>query len=478
MIRRSYVFVLLFMLASIMAACGGGGSTSSGIGGTGITSSGAITGTGSIYVNGVRFNTDNATVTVNDGPATASALKVGMVVKVVGTVDDGGVTGTANTVDYDNEIKGPVTGLNTPASGDGLIKQFTVMGQVVEISSTATMFENEGSGPFDFETIMDNDFVEVSGFVDQAGVLQATRVEKKTGSEVELKGTVANYSPTGGAAGMGSFTLGTLITVEVDAGTDTSDLSGGLANDLRVEVKGSLAGTIITATEIEPDDSGLGDDVDNVSLEGIVSGFTDINSSFTVAGQTVDASTASLEPANLVLGDGVQVEVEGDIVNGVLVADEVEARSGEVKLHATVSSTTTSSITLRYIGGNVTAQVDNQTSFKDGLTLQSIAQNDFLKIEGYQDGLGNVIASEVKRESSVDNDVMQGPVDAPISQTGGSITVLGIRYTLLDGVTSYADASETSIDNAAFFSMLNVGDTVKIVDDVPTDGTADEVEFE
>jgi hypothetical protein len=39
---------------------------------------------------------------------------------------------------------------------------------------------------------------------------------------------------------------------------------------------------------------------------------------------TVDASTAQLDPASLVLGDDLLVEVEGYIADGVLFADEVE----------------------------------------------------------------------------------------------------------------------------------------------------------
>ena len=41
----------------LVTACGGGGG-GGGIGGTGLTSSGTISGTGSIFVNGVRFDVD------------------------------------------------------------------------------------------------------------------------------------------------------------------------------------------------------------------------------------------------------------------------------------------------------------------------------------------------------------------------------------------------------------------------------------
>ena len=53
--------LLSAVFVSILASCGGGGG-SAGIGGTGITSGGTITGFGSIFVNGVKYNTDAATV--------------------------------------------------------------------------------------------------------------------------------------------------------------------------------------------------------------------------------------------------------------------------------------------------------------------------------------------------------------------------------------------------------------------------------
>ncbi|MGI9304969.1 MAG: DUF5666 domain-containing protein, partial [Gammaproteobacteria bacterium] len=55
---------LLAPLLLAAAGCGGGGSSpqqQSNAGGSGI-SSGAITGFGSVFVNGVRFNTDGAVI--------------------------------------------------------------------------------------------------------------------------------------------------------------------------------------------------------------------------------------------------------------------------------------------------------------------------------------------------------------------------------------------------------------------------------
>ena len=63
----------------------------------------------------------------------------------------------------------------------------------------------------------------------------------------------------------------------------------------------------------------FGNNEENVSLEGLITDFGSA-SNFKVAGQQVNAVNAELEPVNLLLKDGLRVEVEGDIVNGVLMA--------------------------------------------------------------------------------------------------------------------------------------------------------------
>ena len=64
-------------------------------------------------------------------------------------------------------------------------------------------------------------------------------------------------------------------------------------------------------------------------------------------------------PAGLVLGNGVEVEVEGPVdSNGILQAIKVEARGGNVELEASVQgvSVANGTITLQYVGGTVTVR--------------------------------------------------------------------------------------------------------------------------
>jgi len=322
-IRKAFQLLSLTATCLVFAGCGGSGGGGSlaggGIGGTGITASGAITGFGSIFVNGIEFETVDASrdvdgkISVSDGTNDDTVLGIGMVVTVDGTLNDDGVTGTAKTIQYDPTVQGPVQGPIIDV--DPLTRSFTVMGISVTVQKVNTEFSN-----VTFDTLQPDDWVDVSGFFDANGVLQATRIERTDSREVVVKGTVTGLA-------------GTAFTLEVDqaASTYTVDTAaavlpvGGLADNQYVEVKGVLTGTAIDAKSVELKREGFVD-AEFVSIEGIVTDFVN-NGDFRVAGQPVDASVAEFIPAGLVgsLSDGVEVEVEGPIQGGVLMASRVEA---------------------------------------------------------------------------------------------------------------------------------------------------------
>ncbi|MDH3832360.1 MAG: hypothetical protein OEU48_11870, partial [Gammaproteobacteria bacterium] len=105
---------------------GGGGLSAGGIGGTGAVATGTITGFGSVFVNGVEFETTGSSFDVDDdSAATEGDLALGMVVTIFGTINDDGVSGTANSIQYDDEVEGPVT--NAPLeNADMTTKTFKV----------------------------------------------------------------------------------------------------------------------------------------------------------------------------------------------------------------------------------------------------------------------------------------------------------------------------------------------------------------
>lgn len=482
------VAFILSLAVLVVASCGGGGGTvasggSGGIGGTGITS-GTITGFGSIFVNGVEFETSSSSFSVDDDDLVGSdrdLFSVGQVVTIEGTVNADGVTGTATRVIFDDELEGPIAAAPV-LDADGSNKTFTVFGTTVIVNGTTTVLDGVS-----FAALAQNDVVEVSGFVDAAGDLHATHLEKKGVlnlgvTEVEIKGTIVNSN------GTSQFDIqGTGITVNFDGTTDVSDLPGGVPNNgLFVEVEGVLAtASTITASRIEEEDEGFGDNVAEISIEGIVTDFVSI-ANFKVAGQSVNGSGATLSPATLAVANGVEVEVEGAIVDGTLVADEIEGRGGDTKVHAAVGAinVVAGTITLDVTNGSVTVLVDVQTEMEDNVadlepfSLNDINVGDFLKVEGFETTGNQVAASKIKRDSA-DDLLVQALTDTfnNACGVGDSVTVLGVPFSTVGA--SFENAADAGISCADFYTALNLdpNEIVKIVD-TTGDGVANEVEFE
>ena len=187
-----------------LSACGGGGggdslastdgSPTQGISGSGATSSGTIDGFGSIFVNGVEFDTDDAEIIVEGQRGNEADLGIGMVVLVKGSVNADGTTGTADRVIVDNEVEGPVTAIQPDQDND--TKLLTILGIGVIVERTGTVFEG-----VTFDTIALEDVLEVSGFPETGNNLRATRVERKSAfvpgqTIVEVKGQVQNLVGT------------------------------------------------------------------------------------------------------------------------------------------------------------------------------------------------------------------------------------------------------------------------------------------
>ena len=139
----------------ILAACGGGGGNAANTGTTPTAAApaaakGQITAFGSVVVNGVRYDTDNAQFNVNKAAGTQGDLFVGQQVVVKGT-NNGDGTGVADQVIFDADLEGPVSAI------DSANNRFTVLGQTVIVSGD-TVFEGTS-----FSTLAVDDIVEVSG---------------------------------------------------------------------------------------------------------------------------------------------------------------------------------------------------------------------------------------------------------------------------------------------------------------------------
>jgi hypothetical protein len=479
-----------------LSGCGGGdgGTVVGGIGGTGKIASGSITGFGSIFVNGIEYDTASAVIQFDDDSGSQAELKLGMVVTVTGTVNDS--TGTASQVVYDNVVEGPVSGLITPAPVGATTRQFVVLGTTVLIDATTTVF-GDSTVDFGFNSIDDGNVVEVSGFFDSSGVLHATYIDRsgtfEAGTtEVELKGVASNASGPNGTAGFGdSFTLNG-ITINILSGADLSTLPGGVVSDgMFVEAKGrALDLTRVDASRVEREDIEVGEDGDEVSVQGFVSGFIGLASPFFVGGRPVDATTATLEPVGLALANDLEVEAEGTIdSSGTLIAETIEVRGGDLRVQAKVNLIDTAAGTIRMLMDTtgqqyLTVQTDSRTQFEDKtgaadpLRLGDIGPGDYLEIGGYLGNGGAFVASEVRRDDPTgQNVVLQGPVSE--YQTDVSLTVLGVTMTTQIATTEFEDGNDQPLTSAEFYSAVANGPVVKLVDQASNgDGVAEEASLE
>lgn len=473
--------LLTSLLVIFLISCGGGGG-SAGIGGTGITSGGTITGFGSIFVNGIEYDTDSATV--SGDRMDVSDLKLGMVVTVRGQLNSGTATGKADTIVVDIELKGAISTAPVLDANNGS-RSFTVLGRKVIVSDTETVFDGTN---FTFANINLNDVVEVSGYLDSNNDLQATRIEKKGvlelgKTEIEVKGTFIQ------AISNTAFELmvnGNTLLINNPGGLT---VPGGFSNGLRLEIKGiQTTQTEISATRIELDDENFNNTDSEVEIEGLITDYVSA-SSFRVNGQLVNATSATLVPANLILANNVKVEAEGTLVNGTLVAQKLEARSGRVEIRANVASAggvnlTNKTVTMSVNGLDIILTTNNQTRLEDDLlgkepfTLADINDGDFLSIKAYED-MGSYVATDIKRkEDAADIEVrIQGMVSAFDANTA-NITVLGINYST-DANTSF-EINDIDTNSAQFYANLKTGDTIEIEDKKTNgnlDGIADKVEI-
>ena len=357
--------------AMLMAGCGGGGGSTTAsvpIGGTGSSASGAITGFGSIIVGGVRFDDSAASVQDDDGAGLNSGdLKLGMVVRIKGgkKTDDGiSVRAKADSIEVHSELQGPVD------SKAADLSSIVVLGQTVKISTT-TFFEDG----LTFAMLAPGDVVEVHGFVNPVdNTLTATRIERKPNAKsFKLQGAIKALNTIAK-----TFTIGTVTISYLTAELPASLI---LANDLVVRVRLALTLTPLTGTrtalkirkfEIDKEDR------NEAEVEGIITEFKS-TSLFSVNGLPVDASTATFEGGKTGVVKGARVEVEGSLVNGVLVAIKVKLEDGadaaKFELHGPLSSLNTTAktfvlrgVTVNY--GTATFGIGVPAPLANGLNIE------------------------------------------------------------------------------------------------------------
>lgn len=219
------------LAAAALGACGGGSGGGSAAGGaptttTPIVTTGTITGFGSVYVNGVRYDTSRASVYKDDDRATENDLRIGQIVRVRGSVAEDGGSGRTDRIDFDDNVEAPIDSIDLT---NGVM---VALGQTVLVSGD-TSFDDDIS-PRSLAGLAVGDLVEVSGFVDSTGRILATRIERDDdGGPYEVTGKVAELDTVARR-----FTIGGL-RVGYSAAMLEDFPSGAPSTGDTVEVKGT-----------------------------------------------------------------------------------------------------------------------------------------------------------------------------------------------------------------------------------------------
>ena len=449
--------IVAFFATAILstAGCGGGGGggdtpppttpppttppPTGGITGSGVAV-GPITGFGSVIVNGVTYDTSSATFTKDGQSATQDDFSVGQVVVVKGSVDDNGTNATADSVEFDDVVEGPVSSHNTTTG------EFVVLGQTVRIVPT-TSFDDTPACPADLTQAV---AVEVSGLADANGVIEATRIECRDGTwdgVLEVNGLVSGHN-----AGAQTFMINAL---EVDySGAAVDNFPTGIINDGDpVEAKGTaFDGTTLDATRVEYKGNRFAtDDGDFGEIEGFITRFVSA-SDFDVSGipVTTTASTTFEGGAAADLDLNLKVEVDGNFnASGVLVATKVDIKSATaVRVTGTLDSVSGNTLIILGITVNTdplkTRFEDKSGADIDPLHVGDLVSGNYVEIRGQEQPVGQITAVILERDDADTRTELRGFVEVG-GKSQPNLTVLGVTI-VTDGGTQYRDSRGATDD--------------------------------
>lgn len=272
---------------------------------------------GNIQIGALTIATGSASV-VPAGGTLAVGQRVAVFARPAALV---GATLTAEFVRIKERVNGPVE-----AYLGGVIGGIDVAGTTFDVDGVTVRAANAVVTPLG-ATLANGQYVQLRGSFAADGSLTATRVKIRRNDvepDVQLFGTVLSYS-----AGAQTFEIrGVTVTA---AGAQLQDCTGGLANGLFVEVRGTWNSTGVTAERIRCESSEPAGSV--VERRGVASGVDLTGRSFTltpasgspvVVDWTLLTYFRDVTPATLA---GSTVDVEGAFVGQRLVALRVRLRN-------------------------------------------------------------------------------------------------------------------------------------------------------
>jgi len=375
---------------------------------------------------------------------------------------DGQGNGVADSIDFSNNVEGPISSIDLVTS------RFVVLGQTVIVDANTSF--DDSLLPADLTSLKVSDRVEVSGLVNSSGNIVASRIElaHTATTMVELSGVISALD-----SNAHTFDIG---TQNVDY-SSVSLVNFTPANGDTVEVHGTLnSNNVLIASRVEAEDedhevehssssaSSTSSSANSSStsaaathreIEGLVTRFAS-TADFDVAGRAV-TTTSNTRFENGTMSDlalDVRLEVEGSAnASGVLVADKVQFRiASDVRLEAKVDAVDATAGTVSLLGVTVkftaiTRYEDKSAAKIERFSLKDLSAGDFVEIRA---GLANGVltATRLERDTAQSIIKLRGPVDSVAAPV---FTLVGITVNT-DSSTKFESDGSVSLSSTQFFA--------------------------
>ncbi len=391
---------------------------------------GPITQFGSIYVNGIKYEIDDAEIEFVNGTGT-SELSIGMMVQVNADWQQQ-INGVFNAqkVTFDHQIEGPIKAI--VHYGD--VTLLDILGSTVVIAGD-TIIDKSIVSDFKVGAV-----VTVSGITNEKGQLLATYIALRSesyseGQQIELEGSIDAINERD--------QILHLNTMDVDVSWAVWK-KGSLQTVLvgtRVEVVGQYdaASNRVTANQVRVKNNDLSVNKGNkLNIDTIISRYQSINQ-FRLNGYIANASKAEFlqgEPSSL--GNGVRVRATGSInVDGIFEVHTLRIKpDANFAVKTQVSSVNRVTGEISFLNLNAYTQADTvyQSKLKSPnkyFSIDDISPGDWIEIKGVEEGsrltISQIFALRNKRQMIVKGQAMK--------DTDGRILLLGIEIQPIEGIS-------------------------------------------
>lgn len=431
---------------------------------TDLVTVGKILGFGSVISNGVTFSTTSAEVIIDGEQSSLSALEVGMIVSILGSINNDTGEASANYIHFENDVEGVITNIDT--NSNSLI----VLGRTI-LMDELTVFNHASS-----DTLAIGNVVNVSGQWRSQERIQATYIERKqnqymNGMRMNVKGVINGFDSV-----LQRFNIGTQAC---DYSGAMMQLANGdpLANGMYVEVSSMkpLSENVLVLDKLQSRErtrnmSNEGNKLCNADcdfeLDGYITEFISATS-FKVDSLpvTTTSSTLYVNGTFAELALDVKVKIDGVLDDdGILVADRIVfSLQSFIEIDADVQSVDTNNATLSVLGLKIETNSSTILHDHSDVALREFSINDFVsgdrvKIRAYIDSINDgVIASRLERGTPEEGVTLKAIVEtiSPLS-----LQLLGLSVTT-DQNTIYRNKARVIVDADTFFSLVTTTSLVK-----------------